>query len=128
MSSLSLSFDKERHIRYFAHCLRQLPGAYTSLDTSRLTLVHFAVQALNLLGALDKVNPNKVVEWIYFQQVDEGGFTGGNSVSDKNYRYGHIAMTYTALCTLKTLGDDLSRVNKKGILASLRLLQRQDGR
>ena len=29
---------------------------------------------------------------------------------------GHIAMTYTALAVLKTLGDDLSRVDKKGLV------------
>ena len=49
-SSSSLLFDRERHIKYFAHHLVQLPYPYSSLDTNRLTLVHFAVHALDLLS------------------------------------------------------------------------------
>ena len=41
---------------------------------------------------------------------------------------GHLAMTYTALCTLITLGDDLSRVDKERIIKGLTQLQREDGR
>ena len=37
-------------------------------------------------------------------------------------------MTYTALAVLVILGDDLSRVNKKAVLRSLRSLQLDDGR
>ncbi len=39
----------------------------------------------------------------------------------------NIAMTYVALCALITLGDDLSRVNKHGIMQTLRSLQREEG-
>ena len=35
--------------------------------------------------------------------------------------------SYTALCTLRTLGDDWSRLDKKGIIRSLRHLQLDDG-
>jgi len=44
------------------------------------------------------------------------------------YDSGHIAMTYTALLTLLILGDDLSRVNKRAIIAGLRKLQLKNGR
>lgn len=37
-------------------------------------------------------------------------------------------MTYTGLCCLVILGDDLSRVNKEACLAGLRALQLEDGR
>lgn len=37
-------------------------------------------------------------------------------------------MTYTGLCSLLILGDDLSRVNKQACLAGLRALQLEDGR
>jgi geranylgeranyl transferase type-1 subunit beta len=37
-------------------------------------------------------------------------------------------MTYTALCTLTILGDDLSRVHRDGILRALKSLQKEDGR
>ncbi|XP_015271781.1 PREDICTED: geranylgeranyl transferase type-1 subunit beta isoform X3 [Gekko japonicus] len=43
------------------------------------------------------------------------------------YDSGHIAMTYTGLCCLVILGDDLSRVNKEACLAGLRALQLEDG-
>ncbi|KAL6046680.1 Geranylgeranyl transferase type-1 subunit beta [Balamuthia mandrillaris] len=39
----------------------------------------------------------------------------------------HIAVTYTALCTLRILGDDYSRVDRKAIIAGLKGLQCKDG-
>ena len=159
------SFTLDRHIRYFSTCLRSLPAPYVKLDTNRLTLVHFAVHALDLLSpnlwddesktkqselGLDK---HSIIEWIYDLQIAQPnepppqdatlapishvGFLGGTFLGPKpkmidkkghyDYHQGHIAMTYTALCTLKTLGDDLSRVDKFGILAALATLQQNDG-
>lgn len=63
-----------------------------------------------------------------------GGFKGGSflgcqkKVSNHYYNQGHIAMTYTAISTLITLGDDLSRLDKEGIIQGLKALQRKDGR
>lgn len=37
-------------------------------------------------------------------------------------------MTYVALMLLLILGDDLGRVNKKGIIESMKRLQQPDGR
>ena len=62
----------ERHVRYFAVCCRGLPHQYTSMDTNRLTVLHFAVHALKLLGALDRIEVAPVVEWIYSLQVVPG--------------------------------------------------------
>ena len=42
--------------------------------------------------------------------------------------YAHIAMTYSALCSLLILGDDLDKVNKNAILSSLKGLQTSRGR
>ena len=162
-----LPFDRKRHIRYFAHSLRSLPSAYSNLDTNRLTLVHFSVQSLDLLGVLDdedmlnilSIDKKAVVDWIYSLQVlpdarglwpDHVGFKGGTflggtgtqyrdagerNVGDPKtvpyegfaYDHGHIAMTYTALCSLVALGDDLSRFHRRGVIAALRHLQRPDG-
>mmetsp|Transcript_30609 Transcript_30609/g.67258 ORF Transcript_30609/g.67258 Transcript_30609/m.67258 type:complete len:393 (-) Transcript_30609:58-1236(-) len=183
------SFDRERHIRYFAHSLKSLPSAYAHLDTNRLTLVHFAVHSLDLMGVLDddatllKVGIDKegIVDWIYSLQIlpsaegdDEGssrhssssssssknystwnahgGFKGGTFLGGPGaqyrddgakegmsrqyeclpyhgfeYDHGHVAMTYTALCTLVALGDDLSRFDKRSAVKSLKSLQRDDG-
>ena len=144
-------FDRERHIKYFAHHLVQLPYPYSSLDTNRLTLVHFAVHALDMLGVWDDdatvqtlgLNKQHIIDWIYGLQVTEpaefAGFKGGtflggsfgdsnaDNVAPRDYNHGHIAMTYTALCTLTMLGDDLSRLEKDKILKALKALQQEDG-
>jgi geranylgeranyl transferase type-1 subunit beta len=139
------AFDHKSHIRYFAYHLRNLPSPYSSLDTNRLTLVHFAIQALDVLDVIDNeelcdishIDKDAVVEWIYSLQITSndpkrGGFQGGTHLGSGNpqhheYAYSHIAMTYTALCSLTTLGDDLSRVSKTAIINCLKILQRDDG-
>lgn len=45
------------------------------------------------------------------------------------YDTSNIASTYAALCILRTLGDDLGRVNKAAVIGALRHLQnKQTGR
>lgn len=144
-----MSFDKERHVAYFISSLRHLPRGYCKLDTNRLTLVHFAVHALDLLYIWDihdnelqeryGLNRQEIIDWIYSLQTTEnvveteimrGGFKGGSFLGHSppnQYDFGHLAMTYTALATLKALGDDLSRVNKHEILNTLHHLQLKDG-
>ena len=151
-------FERLRHIRYFSHCLRTLPKQYSSADTNRLSLVHFCVQSLDILGCLPHnnnddggaeeevcgvvgedvyVNRGEIIDWIYGLLVP-GGFKGSNylgpttssSSSQQHqhpYDHSHIAMTYVALCTLKALGDDLSRIDKHAILSTLQSLQKEDG-
>lgn len=149
MTNLLLPFKKEQHIHYFAASLQGLSGPYAKLDTNRMTLVHFATNALDLLGVWDNdelletlnLSKKKIIDWIYSLQRTskdvppaQVGFQGGTflgpttstTVSDE-YNQGHIAMTYTALCTLTALGDDLSRVDKAGIVNGLESLQRKDG-
>ena len=43
------------------------------------------------------------------------------------YDSSHVTMVYTALACLLILGDDLSRINKKAVLAGVRKLQLEDG-
>lgn len=82
-------FERLRHIRYFSTSLRNLPSAYSSADTNRLTLVHFCVQALDILGVLPcddddgssdeksvkgasaeaYVDREGIIEWIYGLQT-----------------------------------------------------------
>ena len=147
-------FDRHRQIGYFAASLRQLPSPYCKLDTNRLTLVHFCVQALDLLGVWEDehlqisfgLSKQSIIAWIYSLQTTasaEGGtsgcsfsgFKGGHFLGDSfaesttpmRYDHAHIAMSYTALCTLKTLGDDWSRVDREGIIRDLKSLQLPDG-
>lgn len=162
-------FERRRHVRYFAAYLRNLPRQYSSADTTRLSLVHFCLQALDILGCLPGDGPETcgevgsgdvyidrgpIVEWIYSLQtlpvrsVDEaserirgGGFKGGtylgpiddgdggNGASHPRHPYdhSHLAMTYVAICSLRALGDDLSRVDAEAVLGTIRSLQREDG-
>jgi geranylgeranyl transferase type-1 subunit beta len=153
MESL-VDFHRHRHIQYFLYCLQGLPKQYVGLETNRMTLVHFCIQSLDILGFLDLeegvqsqygFQKKHICEWIYSLQTIQkgsnsnniGGFKGsnclggvlsnGSSTNVGDYDQGHIAMTYTALCTLITLGDNLDRVDKNSILEGLRLLQQKDG-
>lgn len=61
--------------------------------------------------------------------IDDGGnhvFRGSKSkhILDTS----HITMTYSAINTLLILGDDLGRLDKKGILAGVKALQLDNGR
>lgn len=114
----------------------------------RLVLAFFAISGLDLLKDLNNLKKQqKIIDWIYSLQVvdDKGnrspdivlliykyviielvsGFQGSttlNTIENRNqtapYKWCHIAGTYTALCTLLILGDDLSRVNKEAIARS----------
>ena len=159
-------FERRRHVRYFAACLRNLPRQYSSADTTRLSLVHFCLQALDLLGCLPDgpatcgevgsgdvyIDRGPIIEWIYGLQTlpirsadDEGerirggGFKGGTYLGPLGgddddasnprhpYDHSHLAMTYVAICSLRALGDDLSRVDADAVLGTIRTLQREDG-
>ena len=52
----------------------------------------------------------------------------GVQSNTNKYEAGHIAMTYTALCCLIILGDDLSRVNRKAVISGLKSVQLENGR
>lgn len=110
-------------------------------------MAYFCVAGLDLLGALDRVEREPLIEWIYSQQLRRpadaptawaGGFRGSFLIASpfegargapptSAYDVGHLAMTYTALATLTILGDDLSRVDRAAALAHVRTLQQPDG-
>lgn len=90
-------FERLRHVRYFTGCLQRLPKQYSSADTNRLTLVHFCVQALDILGCLPEspgccgrveeevcVAADAIVEWIYgLQTVPTTGGGSGDEGADR---------------------------------------------
>ncbi|KAG8011952.1 Geranylgeranyl transferase type-1 subunit beta [Nibea albiflora] len=141
-----IDFLRDRHVRFFQRTLQVLPERYASLETTRLTIIFFALSGLDVLDALDVIDRNLMIEWIYSLQVlpteDQSnlsrcGFRGSSHIGVPYstqgpgvlhpYDSGHVAMTYTGLCSLLILGDDLSRVNKQACLAGLRALQLEDG-
>ena len=125
-----IEFDRERHIQYFLMNLKKLPRDYIALDSNRLTLVHFSVQSLELLNFFDTnadFDKNQIIEWIYHLQTKSlNGFRGGTS-EDTSHDFPHLAMTYSALSSLITLGDGLERIDKKKIVSYLKQLQKEDG-
>mmetsp|Transcript_8146 Transcript_8146/g.25144 ORF Transcript_8146/g.25144 Transcript_8146/m.25144 type:complete len:360 (-) Transcript_8146:66-1145(-) len=121
---------RTRHVRFFRLHLNSLSEHYLSLDTSRMAAVYFCLVGLDALRALeatvDEAERRSIVEWVSSLQVAKdgrGGFRGGTSVADGP----HVAMTYTALCVLQTLGDDFSGVNVRAIKREVAALQRDDG-
>ncbi|OZJ03403.1 hypothetical protein BZG36_03999 [Bifiguratus adelaidae] len=140
----------KKHIAYFKRCLYMLPEPYTESDTNRMTLACFCLSGLDLLGAIETdltaEERQQYIEWIYAQQVHpsqieedgQAGFRGsswsglpfGASSEPRTlypYDTAELPSAYTALVNLLVLGDDLSRVNKNGLLASIRRLRREDG-
>lgn len=140
-------FVCKKHVTFFKRSLDILPSAYSSLDTSRVTVAFFALSGLDILNSLHLVEDNKkrIIEWIYSNQklpdtsTEEGvfrcGFRGSSATACHksfvkgtfDYDCSHVAMTYTALASLLILGDDLSRVNKPAVIKSLKALQLPDG-
>ncbi|XP_045460566.1 geranylgeranyl transferase type-1 subunit beta [Harmonia axyridis] len=135
-------FKPKMHKKLLKYILREIPRNDGSSDANRVVIAHFAVLGLGILGELDSITEyekEKLIKWIYSLQVvdDEelvSGFQGSsimNTKDNKNknspYKWGHITNTYSALAILLLLGDDLSKVNKKSILLSLRALQNDDG-
>lgn len=128
-----LVFEKDKHINYFMKHIELMPTQYSGQDTNRLTILYFCVCGLDIMNSLDKVkNKNDIINWIYSLQIEDSddvgnsGFVGGTFLGSKvsKFHKSHITMTYTALATLKILGDDYSRVNRKLILAGMRVLQK----
>ncbi|KAI8914412.1 protein geranylgeranyltransferase-like protein type I beta subunit [Gorgonomyces haynaldii] len=133
-----------RDYKYFTQHLEIMPHHYTGADTNRMTLIYFCVCSLDLLS-LEIPNKQSIIDWVYSQQIHPSdqypassgrcGFRGGPFMGNKYqdttvshfYDASHVTMTYTALCILLILGDDLSRVNKPAILESLKMLQQDSG-
>lgn len=113
----------------------------------RVTIAFFAVCGLDVLGCLDLLSDKKrqeICDWIYRHQVVPhasskyhcGGFQGSSTINvldahehcgTETYKWGHLAMTYTGIAILVTLGDDLSRLNRKAIIEGVAAVQRPDG-
>jgi len=149
--------DVPKHVKYFQGHLNVLPHFYGSQDSNRMTILFFCLGGLDVLGkldeAIDEKRRNEIIEWVYAMQItpdqndsnlERCGFRGGNILglpmdcyqcshqhalkeTQTRYDVGHIAMTYTALAVLRMLGDDFSRVNRRGIVEGLKHLQRENG-
>ena len=123
---------------------------------NRLSISFFAISGLDVLDSLNLIEKQKqdIVNWVYQFQIisdhtgdgsERCGFRGSlaatqsldNDTGAKQLRgsrshhvldTSHITMTYSAINTLLILGDDLTRLDKKGILAGVKALQLENGR
>ncbi|KAK4835490.1 hypothetical protein QYF36_010428 [Acer negundo] len=144
-SSSSLYFERERHVSFLEMMYQMLPSYLQSQEINRLTLAHFAICGLHLLGALDRVDKDAVSNWVLSFQarprneadLNNGefyGFHGSRSSQfppDDNgvlvHNGGHLASTYCALAILKAVGYNFANINRESILTSMRNLQQHDG-
>ncbi|XP_048515457.1 geranylgeranyl transferase type-1 subunit beta [Athalia rosae] len=133
---MTTKLAKAQHAQYFQRFIHLLPNQLAIHDSIRLTIAFFALSGLDVLNSLDVLNEKKrteAIEWIYQLQVSgagpRSGFQGSTSISNDASRYqtGHLTMTYLGLASLLTLGDDLSRVDKKSIIEGVRACQNDDG-
>jgi geranylgeranyl transferase type-1 subunit beta len=140
---MSGGLRREKQVKFLKRCLQEEHSASAApFDTMRLTVAFFAISGLDLLNALDMPRDEKdaIIDWIYSLEVRlpqdakqqplprVAGFRGSPANgTGHSLDCGHLAMTYSALASLLILGDDLSRVDKQGILRSLRDLQLPSG-
>lgn len=140
---LQCSFARELHRKYLNRFLNhQIPSFLANMDTNRSVLMYFCLAGLDILNEIEQIpqeRKEQMIEWLYsLQVVNEkdlaSGFQGStilnteqNRGKNSPYKWGHIANTYSCLLTLIILGDDLSRVNRREIVKSLKPLQLDDG-
>jgi geranylgeranyl transferase type-1 subunit beta len=133
-----------QHVKYCRRLLFQpLSSDFQDYDTQRINFLHFMVAALDILqatsSALKDEDRLRIINWIYLLQVTDNNDHGGHGFRGSSTFVsvvcpetslrpsGHITMTFAALISLLSLRDDLSRVNKKAIIAGIGKLQNKDG-
>lgn len=140
-----MNLEINRHAKFFHRNLGVLPSSLASMDSTRVMLAYFSVSGLDMLNRLDLVDDirTNIIDWIYElqyipkdeEQIGRSGIQGssmlnthlGDGTHLDEYKFGHLAMTYTGIATLLTLGDDLSRLNKKAIIKGVAATQQEDG-
>lgn len=120
-------FAFKAHQMYLAKYLKRLPE---HVDCMRLTTLYFAVSGIDLLGGIQTEipDPQPFIHWIYSLQAPTGGFRVGPCLAGfGKYDYATLASTYSALCLLQILGDDLANVDRVAMAEFLKDCQREDG-
>lgn len=122
--------DLDKHLQFFNKLAKGIPE---QAHGSYMTALFFTVAGLNLLGHIDLVDKKALVDWVYTQQNVVAPYAGFRANSSNilpiqsMWDYSSLASTYSALCMLKILGDDFSRVCKREILESIRFQISEDG-
>ncbi|XP_019877911.1 geranylgeranyl transferase type-1 subunit beta [Aethina tumida] len=142
MSNIEFIFTPELHEKFLLNFFKILPSYYAHLEPSRVVVAFFSIAGLDTLDKLNAITEEKkkeIINSLYsFQVLNDRDLVSGfqatgilNTVENRGqnslYKWGHIATTYAALCTLIILGDDLSGVHRKSIINSLKALQLPNG-
>lgn len=143
--SSSSQFNRQQHVAFLMMMYELLPLDYQYQEINRITLAHFAISGLRLLGALDRVDKDVVSDWVLSLQAHPSneadltngefyGFHGSRSSQfhpDDNgvltHNGSNLASTYCALAVLKAVGYNFANIDSKSILISMRNLQQHDG-
>lgn len=126
---------RNKHARYFNMILTMMPNECP--DAMRSTIAFFSISGLDILNAVDDLTSEQkqaAINWIYRLQLKNAGPKSGFESSTmiprdvvSKYHCGHLASTYTSLCTLLILGDDLDKVDKESIIEGIKACQNPDG-
>lgn len=120
----------QKHIEYFRRTRESLPQ---EVHSSYMTLLFFIISGNDILSQTDDLPKDAIIDWVYKQQVTKAPYAGFRAnpsaeiQTQTPWDYGSLASTYSALCILKILGDDYSRVAKNQIISSLSQCVLEDG-
>ncbi|CAD6448064.1 9d1fa01f-c692-44de-82c9-b422335780b7 [Sclerotinia trifoliorum] len=132
-----------KHIKYWQRCLKSLlPTAYTSTDSTRMTLAFFILSALDLLNVGPSTFPESqrrsIRAGILKCQHPFGGFCGSTNHRFPDIYYAdvgqgkrdvdpaNLAATFFAILSLGFVGG-LVDVKRRECLRWMKRLQREDG-
>ncbi|GAA5861615.1 hypothetical protein JCM3774_002647 [Rhodotorula dairenensis] len=147
------AFLAKQHILFSLRHAKYLPTPYQAEDNNRMTLAYFCLASLAILpssavsaagdhatlSALEvMLRPDQIQgfrDWVYEQQMPEGGFRGSDSLAAAAPAAGqpcasdraHVIQTYTALSVLGLLGDDYARLDRTALKRFLSKCQNRDG-
>ena len=124
------ALEREAHTAYFVKGLTTAMGKdYCGYDASRVWLVYWCLQGLDLLGALDGGKDEipyileRCVDFLSRCQAPSGGFGGGPQ------QEAHMASTYAAVMSLLIIGTPaaLATPNRLSLQAFLSRLKASGG-
>lgn len=122
---------RDKHVAYFKRCLGILPTAFESEDSNTLAIAYFSLAGLGLLEAIEGLDRNQYIDWIYTHLVETDQWCGfrGSSLYEGTQLYDppNIGATLFAIQSLLMLGDSLEKINRSKVMSYLVACQREDG-
>lgn len=113
------------HVRYcIFHLTQPLPSDYLSADPHRASVVYFALNALDVMGALSYLSDDQrraIVAWLHDSPLK--AFLRPTPETAAPTKAFNVAMVYAAIASLVMLGDDLERIDRDAVRAALPTLQ-----